>query len=60
MKFINYLQSIEGVGIFPLISLLIFFIFFSLLVVWALKVKDEHINEMKNIPFDNTNETSKL
>jgi hypothetical protein len=33
MKFINYLQSISGVGIFPLISLLLFFVFFAA-VTW--------------------------
>lgn len=51
MKFINYLESIAGVGIFPLISLCIFFAFFVILCIWALKVSKEHLNEMKNIPF---------
>jgi cytochrome c oxidase cbb3-type subunit 4 len=52
MKFINYLQSIAGVGIFPLISLLIFFLFFVILGIWALRVKKEHILELERIPFD--------
>lgn len=60
MKFINYLQSIAGVGIFPMISLIIFFIFFAILVVWAVKVNKEYISEMKNIPLDNNNETTQL
>jgi hypothetical protein len=53
MKFINYLESIAGIGIFPLISLGIFFTFFCVLIVWAIKVNKDHIIEMKNIPLDN-------
>jgi len=51
MKFINYLESIAGVGIFPLVSLCIFFLFFVILCIWALKVSKEHLDRMKNIPF---------
>ncbi len=53
MKFINYLESIAGIEIFPLISLGIFFTFFLVLLFWALKVNKQHILEMKNIPFEN-------
>ncbi len=60
MKFINYLQSIAGVGIFPLISLLLFFVFFAVLVIWALRVNKDYIIDMKNIPLDNKNETPQL
>jgi hypothetical protein len=52
MKFINYLESISGVGIFPMISLTIFFTFFVLLTIWVFKVNKERINQMKNIPLD--------
>lgn len=52
MKFINYLESIAGIAIFPLISLSIFFIFFSILVIYVVKAKKEHITELKNIPLD--------
>jgi hypothetical protein len=37
MKFINYLTSIAGVGIFPLISLLLFFAFFLFLAFYLMK-----------------------
>jgi hypothetical protein len=52
MKFIHYLESIAGIAIYPMISLFIFFIFFSLLVVYAVKADKQHISEMKNIPLD--------
>jgi cytochrome c oxidase cbb3-type subunit 4 len=54
MKFINYLESITGVGIFPLTSLLIFFVFFTALLAWAFKADKSYINSMKQIPFANT------
>jgi cbb3-type cytochrome oxidase subunit 3 len=52
MKFINYLESIAGIAIYPLISLFIFFIFFSLLIVYAVKADKKHILELKNLPLD--------
>lgn len=53
MKFINYLQSIAGIEIYPLISLIIFFGFFTLLVIYAVRSKKEHLEELKNIPLNN-------
>ncbi|MCF6308292.1 MAG: CcoQ/FixQ family Cbb3-type cytochrome c oxidase assembly chaperone [Flavobacteriaceae bacterium] len=46
------LENIDGVGIYPLISLLIFFIFFVALFWWVITAKKEHIDEVSNIPFD--------
>jgi hypothetical protein len=53
MKFINYLKSIEGVGIYPLISLLIFFGFFATLLYMVFRADKRAIDKIKNIPFDN-------
>lgn len=50
MKFINYLQSISGISIFPLISLIIFVAFFAGLFVYLFYARKEHIDELKNIP----------
>jgi len=52
MKFINYLESIAGISIYPMISLLIFFLFFLLLTVYLFKANKQHISEMKNIPLE--------
>ena len=53
MKFINYLQRITGVGIYPFISLMIFFLFFTVLLIWVFKADKKYINMMKRIPFPN-------
>jgi cytochrome c oxidase cbb3-type subunit 3 len=55
MKFINYLESISGVAIFPLISLTIFFCFFTLLIIYVMKADKGHISDLKNIPLENKN-----
>jgi hypothetical protein len=60
MKFINYLESIAGVGVFPMISLAIFFSFFTILTIWVFRVNKDRILEMKNIPLDKTNDTEHI
>jgi cytochrome c oxidase cbb3-type subunit 3 len=52
MKFINYLTSIAGVEVFPLVSLLIFFLFFVTLLFYVYKSDKQEIIRMKSLPFD--------
>jgi len=52
MKFINYLESISGIAVYPMISLIIFFGFFSLLLVYVIKSDKQHILELKNLPLE--------
>ncbi len=53
MKFKNYLESITGVGIYPMISLFIFFLFFSALLVYVLRADKKRMFELKQIPLEN-------
>ena len=55
MKFIDYLTSITGVGIFPLISLLVFFVFFIALGFYVVKADKERIKYLSQIPIDDCN-----
>ena len=50
MKFINYLESITGIGIYPMASLMIFFIFFALVGIYVIKGRKEYFDHLKNIP----------
>lgn len=52
MKFINYLESITGVGIYPLTSLMIFFIFFVIVGVYVVKGRKEYFEYLRNIPIN--------
>ncbi len=57
LKFIKgNLENINNVQIYPLISLLIFFIFFVGLFYWVITAKKEHIREVSNIPLESNNQ----
>ncbi len=51
----NLLQSIEGVEIYPLISLMVFLIFFVAVLVWMLRIDKNYIKEMEQLPLESNN-----
>lgn len=55
MKFINYLESITGIGIYPLTSLLVFVVFFILVTLYAFKGNKKHFEKLSNIPIEENN-----
>ena len=58
LKFVkNHMESITGIEIYPMISLLIFFAFFVVLFWWVFTAKKDYITEVSNIPLDNQNQT---
>jgi|UniRef100_A0A832G816 hypothetical protein len=46
------LQSIEGVEIYPIISLIVFVVFFVVVTIWLIKMDKNYINEMKQLPLN--------
>jgi len=53
LKFVKgNLENIDNVQIYPMISLLIFFIFFVGLFYWVITAKKDHITEVSNIPLE--------
>lgn len=48
----------NGVEIYPIISLLIFFLFFVGLFWWVITYKKDSIKKLSNIPFDNNDENN--
>jgi len=52
MKFINYLSTIAGIEIFPLISLLIFFAFFVVLGIYLITADKNRIKYMEALPIE--------
>ncbi|WP_439152670.1 CcoQ/FixQ family Cbb3-type cytochrome c oxidase assembly chaperone [Winogradskyella sp.] len=58
LKFVkNHMESITGIEIYPLISLLIFFIFFVVLFYWVFTAKKDYIATVSNIPLETQNDT---
>ena len=57
LKFVKgCMDSIDGIEIFPIISLLIFFTFFVILFIWVFTAKKEYIKTVSNMPLDNQND----
>lgn len=54
------ITSMDGVSIYGVISISIFFVFFSGMLVWAFMQKKNHLNKMGSLPLDGgeRNETS--
>jgi hypothetical protein len=46
------LQSIEGVSIYPIISLLIFFTFFVGVAVWYVRADKESLRQAARLPLE--------
>lgn len=48
----NHMDSIIGIEIYPLISLVIFFTFFVALFWWVITAKKDYINKVSNLPLE--------
>jgi cytochrome c oxidase cbb3-type subunit IV len=52
------LRSIEGIEIYPIISLLIFFCFFVGLLAWYLLADGDRLQRLADLPLDQETATS--
>ncbi|MGK9476190.1 cbb3-type cytochrome c oxidase subunit 3 [Melioribacter sp. OK-6-Me] len=50
----NYLSSIDGVSVYPIISLIIFFSVFIITIIRTWKLDKNFIEKMKNLPLNNS------
>lgn len=51
LKFIkHHMDTIIGIGIYPLVSFVLFFTFFVLMLIWLRKVGRNHIDHMAALP----------
>ncbi|NCT18626.1 MAG: cytochrome C oxidase subunit IV [Flavobacteriaceae bacterium CG2_30_34_30] len=57
LKFIKgHMESIDGIEIYPIISLLIFFVFFVVLFLWVISANKKYIEQVSNIPLESDEE----
>jgi hypothetical protein len=54
------MTGIDGIEIYPIISLLIFFLFFTVLSWWVLSSKKEYIDEVSHLPFNEKKSTRNI
>jgi cytochrome c oxidase cbb3-type subunit 4 len=50
--FKHYFEQIQNIEIWPIISLIIFFVFFTFTMFWILFLDSKYIDKMKGLPFD--------
>ena len=48
-------DSIAGVEIFPIISLILFFLVFIGIVIWAIRADKKYLKKMEELPLDMSN-----
>jgi cbb3-type cytochrome oxidase subunit 3 len=57
LKFVKgHMESIAGIEVYPIISLLIFFIFFVALFWWVFTAKKDYIQQVEQIPLETDND----
>jgi len=57
LKFIKgHMGSIAGIEIFPLISFLIFFLFFMGLLWWVVKLDKKSVSEISALPLESNSD----
>lgn len=52
MKLKNYLETISGVSVYPIVSLLLFVAFFTIVTLWVMRTDKETIKHIENLPLD--------
>ncbi len=50
------LNAIEGVAVFPMIALFLFFSIFILMIVWVIKLDKKHVELLSYLPFENSSD----
>lgn len=48
----EHLSNIDGVSVFPIISLIVFFLFFAVTIIWILRLDKKYILRMENLPLE--------
>jgi cytochrome c oxidase cbb3-type subunit 4 len=48
----NVLQSIENIQVWPVVSFVIFFVFFLCLLLWVFTTDKKFIDKMKSLPIE--------
>ncbi len=48
----DVLRSIDDISLFPVIAILIFFVFFILLGIRVVKMDKKHVNKMAGLPLE--------
>ena len=54
------MRAMEGIEIYPVISLVIFFAFFIAVIIYVIKADKNLMNKMSCLPLENNNEKTNI
>lgn len=57
--FKNYLNGIDGIATYPILSLVAFFLFFIAMSIWLLRADKNQLKEMAHLPFEDVDDEKK-
>ncbi len=58
--FKNYLDGIDGIATYPLLSLVVFFLFFISMSIWLLRADKKQMRDLANLPFQDDKENNQI
>ncbi len=50
--FSEHLSRIEGISIYPIVSMILFIALFGVTLVWVMRLDKKYLSKMKNLPLD--------
>lgn len=57
LRFISHnMTEIDGISIFPILSLLIFTTFFAFVITYVIRMQKARVEEISNIPLEDDND----
>ncbi len=56
--FKHYFEQIQNIEIWPIISLIIFFVFFTVTMIRIFFMDKKFVDKMKSLPFDDNDKTN--
>lgn len=58
--FKHYFEGISGIELYPVILLVIFFLFFVSMTVWMIRTKNLMLKEQSRIPLDESSDSNSI
>jgi len=51
----NVIDAIDGISAYPIISLIVFVLFFAGVLIWMLRADKNHLKKMSEMPIEDDN-----
>ena len=55
----EHLSAVSGIAVYPIISMVLFIILFTITVIWVLRLDKKYLSRMENLPLDSNTDINK-